>query len=65
VPAAAVPEKTAEIAEAPSLPPVEEAAQIEVVPISSILEDEGKPEEPNQGEDAISAVEKPAVVAQE
>ncbi|MDP9097685.1 MAG: hypothetical protein M3N48_01640 [Verrucomicrobiota bacterium] len=42
VPAAAQ-EKPAETAEpAPSLPPAEEAAEMEVVPISSILEDETK-----------------------
>jgi hypothetical protein len=50
---------------APSAAPAEEAAEIEVVPISSILEDESKAEESSQVEDAISAVEKPAVVAQE
>jgi hypothetical protein len=65
-PAAAVPEKPAATAETiPSLPPAEEAAEIEVVPISSILEDESKAEESSQVEDAISAVEKPAVVVQE
>jgi hypothetical protein len=63
VPAATVQEKPA--ATVPSVPPAEEAAEIEVVPISSILEDESKAEESSQVEDAISAVEKPAVVAQE
>jgi hypothetical protein len=48
-PAAAAPEKTAETAEsAPALQPAEEVAEIEVVPISSILEDESKAEEPSQ-----------------
>jgi hypothetical protein len=61
--AQAKPAATAETA--PSLPPAEEAAEIEVVSISSILEDESKAEEPSQVEDAMSAVEKPAVVAQE
>ena len=65
-PAAAVQEKPAATAEtAPSLPPAEETAEIEVVPISSILEDESKAEESSEVEDATSAVEKPAVVAQE
>jgi hypothetical protein len=44
-PAVAVPEKPAEPAEtAPSLPSAEEAAKIEVVPISSVLADESKAE---------------------
>jgi len=65
-PAAAVPEKPAETAEAvPSLPPPEETAEIEVVPISSVLTDEGKADEPSQAEEVVSVVEKPSVVAQE
>jgi hypothetical protein len=65
-PTAAAQEKPAAAAgTAPSAAPADEAAEIEVVPISSILEDESKAEESSQVEDAISAVEKPAVVAQE
>jgi hypothetical protein len=66
-PAAVVTEKPVETAETvPSLPPAEEVAEIEVVPISSVLEDESKADEPNPLEEtAVSAAEKPAVVAQE
>jgi len=64
--ATAVPETTAKTAEtAPSLPPVEEAAEIEVVPISSVLADESTVEEPSQATEAVSAVEKSSVLAQE
>jgi hypothetical protein len=49
VPAAAAQEKPAATAEtAASVPPAEEAAEIEVVPISSILEEESKAEEPSR-----------------
>jgi hypothetical protein len=47
-PAAAQEKPAATAGTAPSVPPAEEAAEIEVVPISSILEDESKAEESSQ-----------------
>lgn len=66
-PAAAAQEKPVETAEpAPSVPPAEVTGEIDVVSISSVLEDEGKADEPSQVEETVvSAVEKPTVVAQE
>lgn len=66
-PAAAAEEKPAETVEAaPSAPPAEEPSAIEVVPISFALSDGSKTEEPSAVEEtAVSAVEKPSVVAQE
>ena len=60
-------EKPAEtVGVAPSVPPAETAEAMEVVPISSVLSDEGPTEAPNGVEEtAVSAVEKPAIVAEE
>jgi hypothetical protein len=65
--AAAVEEKPADTTEAaPSVPPVEGAPQIEVVPISAVLADESESEGPSPVEEtAVSAVEQPSVVVPE
>jgi hypothetical protein len=63
----AVAEKSAETVDAaPRMLPAETVAAIEVVPISSVLSDQSGTEAPGQVEEpADSAVENPAVVAQE
>jgi hypothetical protein len=66
VPAPAAEEKPDEAAKiAPSVAAAEQAAEVEVVSISSILEDEAKVEEPSHAEETVSPVEKPSVLAQE
>jgi hypothetical protein len=51
---------------APAVVPAETAAAIDVVPMSSVLSDESGTQESSEvGDAAISAVEKPSVVAQE
>lgn len=59
-------EKPAETADSvPSVAPAE-AASVEVVPISSVLEEEAKADESSQVEEpAVAAVEQPSVVAKE
>jgi hypothetical protein len=65
-PAPAAEEKPDEAAKiAPSVAPAEQAAEMEVVSISSILEDEAKVEEPSHAEETVPTVEKPSVLAQE
>ena len=65
--AAGVEEKPVEKVEpAPSVPVAENAAEIEVVPISSVLSDESPTDDAASVEEpVVSGVEKPAVVAQE
>jgi hypothetical protein len=65
-PAPAIEEKPDEAAKIAShVAPAEQAAPIEVVPISAVLSDEEKTEEASQAEETVSPVEKPSVLAQE
>ncbi|MEY2508870.1 MAG: hypothetical protein QOH01_3199 [Verrucomicrobiota bacterium] len=66
VPAPAAEEKPDDAAKTASpVPPAEQAAEMEVVSISSILEDETKAEAPSHAEETVPTVEKPSVLAQE